>query len=54
MQITSVASYKPGCLRRFCKESVGGARQKRGTSDGFARKVPEVYSEREYDTGVYV
>ena len=31
-----------GDLRRFCKESVGGAGQKRGTSDRFAGNVSEV------------
>ena len=34
-------------LRRKCKESVGGAGKKRGTSDGNAGKVSEVPSKRE-------
>lgn len=54
VHITPTASHKSGDLRRFCKKSVGGTPEKRGTSDRFSGNVPEVYSEREYDTGVYV
>ena len=38
---------KEGYLRRKCGESVGGVGQKRGTSDGNARKVSEVPGKRE-------
>ena len=37
---------KEGDLRRFCKESVGDAGRKKGTSDGNAGKVSEVPDKR--------
>ena len=42
VHITPVASHKSGDLRRFCKKSVGGTPEKRGTSDRFAGNVSEV------------